>query len=133
MVQVYFCLDWSSLGGISRHPLLGIGQFRILVSAATLWQKRAGRGWWLPPLPPNSGMILDSGGFSVLKAGANEYPFPVEDYLMVAERYRPTYVAARDFPCEPFIGSMPVEEPARSTRTRRSSRPSCRAGRAPCR
>ncbi len=113
-MKVYLALDWNTIG-MRFYPMLGLGQFHILVSAATLWQKTGGRRFWDYDMPPHRELILDSGAFSLLSS-MSDYPYSLEDYLAVAVRHRADLVAARDWPCEPW-GKIKVPVPERIART----------------
>lgn len=114
-MKIYLCLDWTSMRADGPYPLLGISQFPILVSAASLWQKGQGRRFWMPRLAPHREFLLDSGAFSLLST-MPDYPYSVHDYVEVARKLEATHIAARDWPCEPFGRiRVPVEERIRRT------------------
>jgi len=112
-MKVFFVLDWSSIE--SRYPILGSSQFPILISAATLWIRTKGRYLWKPKLPPHRELIIDSGAFSLLSS-LKDYPFSFEDYISLAYDYRPDFIAARDWPCEPY-GRIQIDTAERIRRT----------------
>lgn len=111
-MRIYFCLGWDSMN--SRALILGLRQFDILISAAALWQARKPK-LWRPKVPPHREMLLDSGAFALLES-MPDYPFSLEDYLSVAGELGADWIAARDWPCEPY-GKIRVPVPERVWRT----------------
>jgi hypothetical protein len=116
MTDVFYCLGWDTMSG--RSPILGLRQFRILVSAASLWQKTNGKRLWTPSFIRELGpadSIMDSGGFTAL-SGWSRYPWSLPEYLAAAGELKLHWIAARDWPCEPW-GKIRATVPERIERT----------------
>jgi hypothetical protein len=89
---------YGMIGGTGTDHKLGNGYVEnICCSAASMWTGKKFKRW----TPPNHKlMFIDSGGFSFFyKSG--DYPFSTEQYVELAETYKPDYLAVRDYPCEP--------------------------------
>lgn len=111
-MRIYFCLGWDSMN--SRSIILGLRQFNILISAAALWQARKPK-LWRPKVPPHRELLVDSGAFALLSS-MPDYPFSLADYLSAAGDLGADWIAARDWPCEPY-GRIRVPVPERIRRT----------------
>lgn len=72
----------------------------VLISAATLWNGKKFKRF--QPHENAEEIFLDSGGFSFFYR-SGEYEFSPAEYISLAHKLDPAYVAIMDYPCEPDV------------------------------
>jgi len=111
MIKLFMCLSGSGMDRkIDFYPYL-------LVPAQYFLSKRTGRLTKTVYIPPCEELFLDSSGFSLMTK-FNDYPFSLEQYVLLVKKLKPTYFATMDYPCELALiekTSLSVRERIRRT------------------
>lgn len=84
-----FSFYFGASCGSSRKTLRQLEEPNVCLSYATKNNK---------PWDSIESLMVDSGGYSLIKQGEGEYPGPVSDYLAFVEKHQPDWYMTRDVP-----------------------------------
>ena len=89
-----FTFYFGASCGSSRKTLRQLEEPNVCLSYATKNNK---------PWDSIDGLMVDSGGYGLIKRGDGEYPDSVDDYLEYVETHQPTWYMTRDVPASDRI------------------------------